>query len=219
MHLSQQVINAVKSFGIPCPNPLQQQAIVPILKHQHTIIESSTNTDCINTISIACLQLVLPQHKYTQSLILVPQPSLVTSVHTVCRLCLPSPFFKLCISSLFCSLSLFFCLSLASYIYLYICYLQTLTAMSATLPGLNVCQLSDSSSIPVEKEQPKHILITTPSTLALHLRIPSAIDLHLLELLIILNCDSMDTPYHLTNTGTILNSIPPSAQIVLVGFE
>ena len=203
MNLGVNVIGGLRSSHYLSPNLLQQKAIVPILKRRHVLIETADHTGGSIALSIACTQLVLSKLKYTQAVIIAPSIPLVTRLHTVCY-------------SSFSSHSLTFFLLL-------VVFHQILTTISSSsLPGLSILPLTTEgdSAMPSTAVNPtdqiNHIIIGTPSSIQHHL---AGLDLRRVELLIISKCHYLNTIPLLDYTRIILESIPPSTQLVFLGFE
>jgi|Transcript_8049 translation initiation factor 4A len=85
MGLKEDLLRGIYGYGFEKPSAIQQRGIVPILQGRDTIAQAQSGTGKTATFSISALQLVDPNIKATQALILAPTRELAQQIQKVVR--------------------------------------------------------------------------------------------------------------------------------------
>ncbi|KAH7824863.1 putative ATP-dependent RNA helicase eIF4A [Monocercomonoides exilis] len=83
MHLKDELLCGVYSYGFETPSLIQQKAILPIVRGCDLLAQAQSGTGKRSAFSIACLQKVDPSYHFTQALILFPFRELAMQTHNV----------------------------------------------------------------------------------------------------------------------------------------
>ncbi|KAH7824931.1 putative ATP-dependent RNA helicase FAL1 [Monocercomonoides exilis] len=83
MHLKDELLRGVYSYGFETPSLIQQKGILPIVRGRDLLAQAQSGTGKTATFSIACLQKVDPSYRFTQALILSPTRELAMQSHNV----------------------------------------------------------------------------------------------------------------------------------------
>ncbi|KAH7818254.1 Translation initiation factor 4A [Monocercomonoides exilis] len=83
MHLKDELLRGVYSYGFETPSLIQQKGILPIVRGRDLLAQAQSGTGKTATFSIACLQKVDPSYHFTQALILSPTRELAMQSHNV----------------------------------------------------------------------------------------------------------------------------------------
>ncbi|ELP90897.1 DEAD box ATP-dependent RNA helicase, putative [Entamoeba invadens IP1] len=83
MHLKEEILKGIYKQGYSKPSPIQQRAIVPISEGRDVIAQSQSGTGKTATFSTGVLQLVEPQKREVQVIIVSPTRELATQSENV----------------------------------------------------------------------------------------------------------------------------------------
>ena len=83
MNLDDNILRGVYAYGFEKPSPIQQQAIVPIIKGKDIIAQAQSGTGKTGTFTISILQRINLNESNTQALIIVPTRELATQIQKV----------------------------------------------------------------------------------------------------------------------------------------
>jgi len=83
MNLDDNILRGVYAYGFEKPSPIQQQAIVPIIKGKDIIAQAQSGTGKTGTFTISILQRINFNESNTQALIIVPTRELATQIQKV----------------------------------------------------------------------------------------------------------------------------------------
>jgi len=84
MHLQEDLIRGIYSYGFERPSAIQQRAIKPMIKGRDVIAQAQSGTGKTATFSIAMLQSIDTQLRDTQVLCLSPTRELAVQIQKVC---------------------------------------------------------------------------------------------------------------------------------------
>lgn len=84
MHLKEDLIRGIYSYGFERPSAIQQRAIKPMIKGRDVIAQAQSGTGKTATFSIAMLQSIDTQLRDTQVLCLSPTRELAVQIQKVC---------------------------------------------------------------------------------------------------------------------------------------
>merc|ERR1711976_56999 len=83
MGLKDELCRGIYNYGFENPSPIQQRAIVPVLKGLDVIAQAQSGTGKTATFAISVLQSVDPELRATQALILAPTRELANQIYGV----------------------------------------------------------------------------------------------------------------------------------------
>ncbi|XP_025421138.1 eukaryotic initiation factor 4A-III-like [Sipha flava] len=83
MHLKEDLIRGIYSYGFERPSAIQQRAIKPMIKGRDVIAQAQSGTGKTATFSIAMLQIVDTQLRESQVLCLSPTRELAVQIQKV----------------------------------------------------------------------------------------------------------------------------------------
>jgi translation initiation factor 4A len=83
MSLDDNILRGVYAYGFEKPSPIQQHAIVPIIKGKDIIAQAQSGTGKTGTFTISILQRINFNESNTQALIIVPTRELATQIQKV----------------------------------------------------------------------------------------------------------------------------------------
>jgi len=84
MNLNENLLRGIYGYGFEKPSAIQQRGILPILAGHDTIAQAQSGTGKTATFTISTLQLVDPEKKECQALILAPTRELAGQIQKVC---------------------------------------------------------------------------------------------------------------------------------------